>query len=99
MREATLVYVPVEGPPCILGHLKVNLDGTLEWNIRKDVSFVSEDDAAVIAGLSECLEDGLARLGGAALFEWIASTFSHTIQVQEGAFQPLSLAAGQAIPY
>jgi hypothetical protein len=97
MREATLVYAPVEGPPCILGYLKVNPDETLEWNIRKDVSFASEDDAAVIAGLREHLEDGSAAIGGAALFEWITSTFSHTIQVQELATQPLRLAAGRAL--
>jgi hypothetical protein len=83
MREATLVYAPVEGPPCILGYLKVNPDQTLEWNIRKDVSFASEDDAAVIAGLREHLEDGSAAIGGAAFFQWITSNFSHTIQVQE----------------
>jgi hypothetical protein len=96
-REATLVYAPVEGPPCILGHLRVNPDETLEWNIRKDVSFASEDDSTVIAGLSEFLEDASAIFGGAALFECIASTFSHTIQVQEPAFHSLKLAAGRAV--
>jgi hypothetical protein len=99
MREATMVYAPAGGPSCVLGSLRVNADDTLEWDIRKDVSITSEDDAEVIAGLSEYLKDGSASIGGMALFEWIVSTFSHTIQIQESASQPVRLAAGQAIPY
>jgi hypothetical protein len=98
MRELTIVYAPTGAAPRLLGYLKLKEDDTLEWSLSGDISFASSEDVELIEGFSEYLQDSSACMGGMALLEWMESTFSHSIRFQE-ASRPLSLAAGQALPY
>jgi hypothetical protein len=93
-----MVYAPTGAAPRLLGYLKLREGDTLEWSLRSDVSFASREDAELIGGLSDYLQDNSAYMGGMALLEWMESTFSHAIRFQE-ASQPLRLSAGQALPY
>jgi hypothetical protein len=97
MRKATLVYVPAVGPSCVIGELTVHSDDSLEWRIRNDLVIPSEDDAEVIAGLGDYLKENAAYVGGIATLEMLASTFSHTLRLEESVPQLRSRAAGQAL--